>query len=42
MSSTEIVKCKVFRRQETLYAGGTFPGSVFHGPETLFAAGSKV
>lgn len=42
MSSTELVKCSVFRGQETLYAGDTFPGSVFHWPETLSAGGSKV
>ncbi len=33
ISSTEILKCSVFRGQETLFAGGSFPVSVFHGPE---------
>ena len=42
VESMEIAKCGVFQRQETLLARGRFPGSVFQGPETLFAGGSKL
>ena len=35
VSSTKIVKCNVFRVQETLFAGGSFPVSVFHGQSQI-------
>ena len=42
VESMEIAKCSVFQGKETRLARGSFPGSVFHKPETLFAGGSKL